>query len=208
MTVAAVIVAGIHDALADAVGRPAVRRIVDVAWAGGALPIIVVADDPDGDVDQALQGSPASRIPASREGDVAGYRAGIEAAMEAVGNTDAILAWPMSMTWVDPETVTSLIEAHGRRSSRILRPRRGETAGWPVLVPVAMATDLVSAGDEADMSSLLAGAPDTERLELGDPGTIHGIDVAMETLPAFEGPPGPVGGAPPDWGAAAADSPD
>ena len=49
MTVGAVIVPdGVAEALADATGRAAVRRIVDSAWAGGAIPIIVVAADPDG----------------------------------------------------------------------------------------------------------------------------------------------------------------
>ena len=55
MTVGAVIVPdGVAEALADATGRTAVRRIVDSAWAGGALPIIVVACDPDGQVAQTL----------------------------------------------------------------------------------------------------------------------------------------------------------
>ncbi len=49
MTVGAVIVPdGVAGALADATGRTAVRRIVDSAWAGGAMPIMVVAADPDG----------------------------------------------------------------------------------------------------------------------------------------------------------------
>jgi len=203
-----VIVARADEALIDAVGRSAVRRIVDVAWAGGALPIIVVADDPDGEVTRVLAGSPATRIPAPGEGEVAGYRAGIEAAREAVVETGAILLWPCSMTWVDPESVTSLIEAHGRRSQQGLAPRHGETSGWPKLLPLAAAIDLVSADGDGSIRSLLGQVPDTELLELGDPGTVHGIEVDMDALPAFEGPPGPVGGPPPEWGAAAADTPD
>lgn len=208
MTVAAVIVARAGEALIDAVGRPAVRRIVDVAWAGGALPIIVVADDPDGEVTRTLAGSPATLVPAPGGGEVAGYRAGIEAAREAVVETGAILLWPCSMTWVDPESVTSLIEAHGRRSQQGLAPRHGKTSGWPVLLPLAAAVDLVSADGDGSIRNLLGQVPDTELLELGDPGTVHGIDVAMDALPKFEGPPQPVGGPPPEWGAAAADTPD
>ena len=208
MTVAAVIVAGSDMALADASGRPAVRRIVDVAWAGGALPIVVVADDPDGELSRALGGSPATRIAAPRGGDVAAYRAGIAAARDAVAGTGAVLLWPMSMTWIDPETVTSLIEAHGRRPQQLLRPQHHEIDGWPLLLPLVSASDLASVQDEADIGNLLAGTPATERLQLGDPGTIHGIDMAMDALPAFEGPSEPVGGPPPEWGAAAADAPD
>ena len=51
MTVAAVILASTADgALTDTLGQPRVRRLVDIAWAGGALPVVVVAPDPDGAV--------------------------------------------------------------------------------------------------------------------------------------------------------------
>ena len=57
MTVAAVILyARPEGALADAAGRPAVRRAVESAWAGGATPIVVVSFDPDGAVAAALEG--------------------------------------------------------------------------------------------------------------------------------------------------------
>ena len=46
MTVAAIVIAATPvAALADAAGTPAVRRIADTAWAGGATPIVVVAHD-------------------------------------------------------------------------------------------------------------------------------------------------------------------
>ena len=46
MTVAAVILcASAEGALADTAGRPAVRRMVETAWAGGATPMVVVAPD-------------------------------------------------------------------------------------------------------------------------------------------------------------------
>ena len=42
-------------------------------------------------------------------------------------------------------------------------------------------------------------------LELGDPGVVHDRETPIERLPAYEGPPGPAGGPPPEWGAPAAD---
>ena len=48
MTVAAIVlVPDTAVALADADGDPAIRRIVHAAWSGGALPIVIVTDDPD-----------------------------------------------------------------------------------------------------------------------------------------------------------------
>ena len=59
VTVAAVILAAsVEAALADGDGVPRIRRIADTAWAGGAMPIIVVSPDPDGTVAKALTGAP------------------------------------------------------------------------------------------------------------------------------------------------------
>ena len=60
MTVAAVILSATADgAVADTLGQPRVRRLADLAWSGGALPIVVLAPDPDGVVAAALAGSEA-----------------------------------------------------------------------------------------------------------------------------------------------------
>ena len=215
MTVGAVVVpAGVEEALFDAGGRVAVRRIVDAAWAGGALPVVVVVgDDTGSSVAAALAGSPATL---ADPGDVVGaaaYAVGVRAALEAVSDTSAVLLWPGRMTWVDPETVTSLIEAHGRSPDRVIRPRRAGQAGWPVLVPAALAEELLGApsvrsGPGAlDLEARLALAP-ADTVELGDPGSVLGREVALDALPDYAGPPEPVGGPPPEWGAAAADTPD
>ena len=61
MTVAAVILSATAEgALAETLGQARVRRLADIAWSGGALPIVVVAPDPDGAVAAALVGSEAS----------------------------------------------------------------------------------------------------------------------------------------------------
>jgi CTP:molybdopterin cytidylyltransferase MocA len=228
MTVGVVVVAAsMEEALIDAGGRIAVRRIVDAAWAGGALPIIVVVDDDTlddaagGSISAALQGSPAQRV--DRRGLVGAeaYAAGVRAATEAVRETSALLLWPGRMTWIDPETVTSLIEAHGRAPDRVIRPRRAGQAGWPVLLPAVLAEEVLggagprSGGDSEPLGGagvldlearLSLASPDT--LELGDPGSVLGREVELDALPDYAGPPEPVGGLPPEWGAAAADTPD
>ena len=204
MTVGAVIVpGGVAEALADATGVPAARRIVDSAWAGGALPIIVVACDPDGRVATALEGSPAVVLDPGKSSEVGTYRAGALAAAERVRDTGAVLLWPGRMTWTDPETVTSLIEAHGRAPREVIRPRRAGERGWPVIVPLERLDEVL-----ALQGGSLAAMLDDERirtLELGDPGSVLGAEVALDDLPDYAGPPEPVGGPPPEWGAAAAD---
>ena len=126
MTVAAVILSATAEgALADTLGQPRVRRLVDIAWSGGALPVVVVSPDDDGAVAAALVGSEAvygAPAPRPRAVRPARWSAAPRLALAEVRDTSAVLIWPARMTWVGPETVTSLIEAHGTDAATILRP--------------------------------------------------------------------------------------
>jgi CTP:molybdopterin cytidylyltransferase MocA len=179
VTVAAVILAATPaSALADADGQPAIRRIADVAWAGGAVPLVVVAADPDGSVARALAGAPVTLAePAPAEGGPVGQvLRGLEVARSAVTETQAALVWPAAMTWVGAETVTSLIEAHGTDRGAVLRPMWEDEAGWPALVPLALATTLRDLTPDRmpgeALDDLAARGVPVRLLDLGDPGTV------------------------------------
>ena len=214
MTVAAVILALTPDvALADAEGVPRVRRIVDSAWSGGAMPIVVIAADPDGTMATALAGAPVTlAAPAPMDqGRVAQLLRGIEVATAEVSGTSGALIWPARMSWVGPETVTSLVEAHGPSPRALLRPAfRGE-AGWPALVPLSAVDTLrglpISATPD-ELIALLAAATSvgTREIDLGDPGTVINGDTPRSDLPAYEGPAESTGSR--EWGAALANMPD
>jgi CTP:molybdopterin cytidylyltransferase MocA len=207
MTVAAVILSATADgAIADTLGQPRVRRLADLAWSGGALPIVVVAPDPEGAVAAALAGSEAVYgSPAPQESGPAGQMArGTELAMSEVRDTTAVLLWPARMTWVGPETVTSLIEAHGTDPERILRPAWHGDPGWPVLFPTAH-LDVLRAVPPDHMPPLviddLAATIGTRIVEVGDPGVVHDVETAPADLPTYEGPPDPPAGHTHEWGA-------
>lgn len=214
MTVAAVILAASPDsALADADGLPAVRRIADVAWAGGATPIVVVSSDPDGAVATALAGAPVTLAePAPVEAGPAGQMVrGIEVAVGLVREIDGALVWPARLTWVGPESVTSLVEAHGVMAGELLRPEYDDTAGWPVLLPIehldvlrAMPPDLMP---DVLVGSLAAALP-SRMLDLGDPGTTIDRSTPRQALPAYEGPSEPAANHVHEWGAEVANEPD
>jgi CTP:molybdopterin cytidylyltransferase MocA len=108
------------------------------------------------------------------------------------------------MIWVGPETVTSLIEAHGAYPAAVLQPAwRGE-AGWPVLVPVAHLDVLRGVARDRmplDVVEDLVGVVRSRTLEVGDPGVIHDVDTAPADLPAYEGPPEPIAAHAHEWGA-------
>ncbi len=197
MTVAAIILAVHHGtALRDVEGAANARRLADTARAGGALPIVVVVADPDGAVAAALAGSPAVLATPGPESDApAGHISrAIDVARAEVDGTAAVLVWPARMGWVDAETVTSLIEAHGADRSAILRPAfRGE-AGWPALLPIVH-LETLRALDPALMPGplleALASRVGCRLVELGDPGTVRDLETPRDQLPPFEGPAEP-----------------
>lgn len=214
MTVAAVILAASPEtALADADGLPAVRRIADVAWSGGATPIVVVAHDPDGAVAAALAGSPVTLAePAPAEVGPAGQMArGIEVATATVRETTGALIWPAGMTWVGPETVTSLIEAHGPGAAALLVPTFEDATGWPVLLPITslptLRTVAPTSMPDAIVDELAAGM-EQRLFSLGDPGVTHDRSTPRADLPPYAGPSEPAGGHVHEWGAQIADDPD
>lgn len=206
MTVAAVILSATAEAaLADTLGQPRVRRLVDIAWSGGALPVVVVSPDDDGAVAAALVGSEAVYgAPAAVEGGPAGQIVrGAELAQAEVRETSAVLVWPARMTWVGPETVTSLIEAHGTDPATILRPAWDGTPGWPVLVPTASLDALRRVPADRmppDVIDELAATGPSRMVEVGDPGVVHDADTPFAELPPYDGPPDPPGGHTHEWG--------
>ena len=216
MTVAAVILAANADsALEDAAGVARVRRIADAAWAGGAMPIIVVADDPHGMVAAALAGAPVTlAAPAPVEdGPVAQIARGVDVASAEISGTAAALVWPARLCWVGPETVTSLIEAHGVDPDAILRPAYGDAAGWPALLPVAALPAfrvLSPAALPDELLTLLTTSRGVEfrLLDLGDPGTVIDGETARDDLPPYDGPTTPRGAHAHEWGAVAAATPE
>lgn len=215
MTVAAVILASSPEsALADADGSPAVRRIADAAWAGGATPIVVVSFDPSGAVAAALTGAPVTLAePAPRDHGPAGQMVrGADVALSLIDDTDAVLFWPARMAWVGPETITSLIELHGTAGDDLLRPTWDDEPGWPVLLPVAALGALSAVAADRmppDVIADVLGAGVAERrVALGDPGTVLDVSTARSDLPAYVGPVEPAAGHVHEWGAALADAPE
>ncbi len=206
MTVAAVILSATSEgALADALGQARVRRLVDIAWSGGAMPVIVVAPDEAGAVAKALIGSEAVYgAPAPAESGPAGQMVrGAELALAEVRETSAVLLWPARMTWVGPETVTSLIETHGVASGEVLRPAWNGAPGWPVLVPIAALGALRAVAADRmppDVIEGLAATVPSRIVEVGDPGVVHDAETAFADLPPYDGPPDPPAGHTHEWG--------
>jgi hypothetical protein len=206
MTVAAVILSATPEgALEPIAGQARVRRLVDIAWSGGALPVVVVAPDPDGAVARALIGSEAvfGNAAPPAVGPVGQMVHGAELAAGEVTDLSGVLLWPARFVWVGPETVTSLIETHGTDVEAVLRPSwHGET-GWPVLVPLVHLETLRAIDPErmpADVVDALAAVVPTRTVDVGDPGVVFDVGTPRTDLPAYEGPPDPPARSDHEWG--------
>lgn len=207
MTVAAIVlVPDAAAAVGNADGEPAIRRVAHAAWAGGALPIVVVAGDPSARLAEAVADSPvtmARPLPGQAPG-IAWFVSGLKASLAAVTETTAGLLWPFRHAWLDPETVTSLVEAHGQAPEAIVRPAFAGRAGFPILVPISLMSRLEEQtglhGEEAVAALVANGAP-LRVLELGDPGIVYDVGTPRSSLPDYQGPPRPSGGPPPEWNA-------
>lgn len=214
MTVAAVILAGSPEsALADVEGQSRVRRIADAAWSGGALPIVVVSFDPGGAVAASLAGASvtlAEPVPKPEGAPARQMARGIDVAGSLVNDLSGAFIWPASMVWVSPETITSLIEAHGVDRSTMLRPAYQGDAGWPVLLPRERASILTSVAPDRMpddiLADLVSAGVASRSVEVGDPGVTHDASVPRDQLPAYFGPTEPAAPHSHEWGAALADS--
>jgi CTP:molybdopterin cytidylyltransferase MocA len=211
VTVAAVILADpAGTALADAGGVARVRRISDAAWAGGALPTVVVVADPDGGVANALAGASVILAAPTDDGPLGRIVRGFEVAAAEISQTTAALIWPAEFCWAGPETVTSLVEAHGRAPGCLIRPTYRDQPGWPALVPAAALETIrglppaTAAGPLVD--ALLGIGMAALTIDLGDPGTVIDGTTPRTDLPPYEGPATPGGST--EWGAAAAATPE
>jgi CTP:molybdopterin cytidylyltransferase MocA len=148
----------------------------------------------------------------AEQGPAAQMARGADVARGDVHETDAVLLWPARLTWVGPETITSLIELHGIDPDVVLRPTWDDEPGWPIVLPVAalpslraVAADRMPADVLADV--LAAGIRD-RLVDLGDPGVTFDRDTARADLPPYIGPLEPVTGHVHEWGATVAEASD
>jgi CTP:molybdopterin cytidylyltransferase MocA len=197
MTVAAIVLApDLATALSDADGEPAIRRIVHSAWAGGALPIVIVARDLPPELIAAVAGMPASCQQSNSEPGIAWFCQGFLEARSKVTETTAALLWPAKQAWVDPETVTSLVEAHGQSPDEILRPCFDHQQGMPVLIPASFEDALAALTGQGlhggpAVAALVAGGATQRELDLGDPGIVFDLATPRSEMPGYEAPSRP-----------------
>ena len=109
------------------------------------------------------------------------------------------------MTWVGPETITSLIEAHGTARGTMLRPAWQGEPGWPVLVPLvhldALRVDRAGPDAARRHRRPRRRRPGARRRGGRSRASSTTSTRPVRDLPAYEGPPDPPAGHTHEWGA-------
>ena len=109
------------------------------------------------------------------------------------------------MTWVGPETITSLIEAHGTDRGAMLRPAwHGDAglAGARADRPPRRAARDRARPDAARRHRRPRGRrPDRASSSWATRASIFDVDTPEADLPPYEGPPDPPAGHTHEWGA-------
>jgi hypothetical protein len=173
------------------------------------MPIVIVSDEAPGKLADLVADMPAtlSRTGSHEPRGVAWFVHGQRAAVVAVAEVSAGLLWPTRCAWVDPETVTSLVEAHGAAPDAIIRPAWSGQPGFPILVPMTLSDRLATRPDlhgYQAVEALIEAGVAYLALELGDPGIVHDLATPRAALPEYQGPPQPASGPPAEWNAALA----
>jgi hypothetical protein len=144
MTVAALILAD-PESLTQGSPSPALTRLIEAAWSGGAHPILIAG------LSAAHNFAPLAQTTEASNEKTAGAEA-----LRLVGGTSALLTLPIAHAGVDPETITALIAAHGRSANEALRAAFNGSAGPIQLTPLPLLNQteieratLIECGDEA-----------------------------------------------------------
>ena len=168
MTVAALILAS-DSSLVGVHPSPALRRLIEAAWSGGAHPILVAG------LTEAVDFAPLAQQTEANTAEAASAEA-----LRLVGGTTALLSLPVTHAGIDPETITSLIAAHGRTPGATLHATHNGAAGPIRLTPLAhISSENTSAGTGVECGDEAAITPSDGSTRLGfeaPPADTHAID--------------------------------
>lgn len=168
MTVAALILAGDSSLVGDR-PSPALSRLIEVAWAGGAHPILVAGLTRSVDL-----------APLALPTEAGTAEAAATEALRLVGGTTALLSLPVTHAGLDPETITALIAAHGRAPEVVLHAAHNGTTGPVRLTPLSLlSSGNAYAGTGVECGDEAAIKPSDGSVRLGfeaPPADTHAID--------------------------------
>ncbi len=163
--------------LAPIAGEPMVRRVVEMALASAARPVVVVTGHEEEAVIAALDCLPVTLVRASdfTEGMAASLRAGIAAVPEDCVGALVCLG---DMPFAQPATLDRLAAEYDPAEGLLAAvPLFVGKQGNPVLLGRALFAEIAKLTGDRGARGLLAGMPDrVAEIPVDDPGVLRDID--------------------------------
>ena len=158
-------------------GQPLLERTIQSLLAGGVDEVVVVLG-PEAEAVRAavpvLNGEPRVHMminPDPSRGMFSSLQVGLRGA-----SGDPVVVLPGDMPFVQPATVALLLAAY-RRAPGIVSPKRLGKRGHPVVLPPAVAAEILLAEPTTNLHLVLHAHPDQRvDLEVADGGVVRDVD--------------------------------
>lgn len=168
----------------------AVVRMVRLAEAEGASPVVVVVGAHRRPIEEALRVRPGTRIVFSRDWSK-GRTASLQSGLRALPPESDVLLWPVDHPFVEARTLGILMEAAmGDRRGNWFVPTFEGRGGHPILLRRSLFSAIFALAPDAPLRALQRerGA-EVRRLAVDDPGVVANVDTPEEfrdALAAFQ----------------------
>jgi CTP:molybdopterin cytidylyltransferase MocA len=170
-------------------GEPFVVRLARTLAAGGVSRVLVIgrADD------EALRRVVRVRLPAARfvvnaDADRGGQLSSLLAGLAAIDGPDVhgVMAMPVDIPGVGPETIAALLAGFRRAPGRIIRAVHGGRHGHPVIFPRELFEELRQADPAAGAKAVVrAHEARVVDVEVADAGVVDDLDTPDDYARVF-----------------------
>jgi CTP:molybdopterin cytidylyltransferase MocA len=170
-------------------GEPFVVRLARTLAAGGVTRVLIVgrADD------EALRRVVRVRVPAARfvvnpDADRGGQLSSLLVGLDAIDGPDVlgVMAMPVDIPGVGPETIAALLAGFRRAPGRIIRAVHAGRHGHPVIFPRELFEDLRRADPAAGAKAVVrAHEARIVDVEVADAGVVDDLDTPEDYARAF-----------------------
>lgn len=167
---------GRPKALLEVGGRSGIRRIAEIALAGGVDRVVAVVGPHAEQVASALDGLPVTICRAPRA--ALGRTGSVQDGLASVPDAEEIVLWPVDHPFAQAKTLAALGEAMASDPLGLwFLPTWNGHGGHPVLFRSSVRGRIDALAPDAPLRSLLPSlGPQVVRLPVDDPGVAENVD--------------------------------
>ena len=171
---------GRPKATVDVGGRPAVRRILEVARLAGVATAVVVVGRHAAEIEASLIGESVTLV--RNEAWAAGRTGSLQLGLALIPVDSDVVLWPVDHPFVEAITVRALADtASADPLATWVIPTYEGRGGHPVWLKPAVRSSIAALASDAPLRGLLPRlGPQVLRVAVRDPGVVASTDTAEE----------------------------